>query len=81
MVTNVATNNSGQGINDPLEKSEEERMDKQCDFPLYGWDDGKIYFWDEERKQEWCVSDDGVLYQQLVETCKKHFLEKSGQKR
>jgi hypothetical protein len=74
MVTNVATNNSGQGINDPLEKSEEERMDKQDDFPLYGWDDGKVYYWDEERKHEWCVSDDGVLYQRLVEPGQQRIL-------
>jgi uncharacterized protein YuzE len=24
---------------------------------LHSWDDEKIYFWDEERKKEWCVSD------------------------
>jgi uncharacterized protein YuzE len=25
---------------------------------LHSWDDEKIYFWDEERKKEWCVSDE-----------------------
>jgi hypothetical protein len=54
---------------------------KEDDFPLYGWDDGKVYYWDEERKLEWCVSDDGVLYQRLVEPGQQHFLEKSGQER
>ena len=29
---------------------------------LYGWDDGKIYFMDEERKKEWCVTDEKELY-------------------
>jgi hypothetical protein len=23
---------------------------------LHGWDDEKIYFWDEEKRKEWCVS-------------------------
>jgi hypothetical protein len=22
------------------------------DFKLYGWDDGEVYFWDEEKKHE-----------------------------
>jgi hypothetical protein len=52
---------------------------KQGDYSLHGWDDGKVYYWDEERKHEWCVSDDQVLLQRLVKICKKHFLEKRGQ--
>lgn len=43
---------------------------------LHGWDDEKIYFWDEERKKEWCVSDEEELYDQLVEICRKYFKEK-----
>lgn len=31
---------------------------------LYGWDDEKIYFWDEESGQELCVSDEEKLYNQ-----------------
>ncbi len=42
---------------------------------LYGWDDGKIYFMDEERKKEWCVTDNEELYNQLTEICRKCFRE------
>ncbi len=49
-------------------------MDKSKE--LHGWDDEKIYFWDEERKKEWCVSDEEELYNQLVEICRKYFKEK-----
>lgn len=48
------------------------------DFLLYGWDDGKVYFWDEEKKHEWCVSDDEALYDQLVKICEIYFREKIG---
>ena len=51
------------------------------DFLLYGWDDGKVYFWDEQNKQERCVSDDAALYERLVQICKEHFLEKLGEER
>ena len=39
---------------------------------LYGWDDGKIYFMDEECKKEWCVTDNEELYNQLIEICRKY---------
>jgi len=40
---------------------------------LRGWDDEKVYFWDEENKKDWCVSDEEALYQQLVEMCRRYF--------
>jgi len=40
---------------------------------LHGWDDEKIYFWDEEFGKEWCVSDEEKLYNQLVEICRQYF--------
>jgi len=40
---------------------------------LYGWDDGNIYFMDEEQKKEWCVTDNEALYNQLIEICRKYF--------
>ena len=43
---------------------------------LHGWDDEKIYFWDEERREEWCVSDEKDLYNRLVEICWGYFKEK-----
>ena len=43
---------------------------------LHGWDDEKIYFWDEERRKEWCVSDEEDLYTRLVEICRGYFKEK-----
>jgi len=48
--------------------------------PLYGWDDGKIYFNDEELGQEWCVSDEEKLYNQLVEICREYFKKKLNQR-
>lgn len=43
---------------------------------LHGWDDGKIYFWDEEHKHEWCVSDEEELYSQLVQMCREYLKKK-----
>jgi hypothetical protein len=43
---------------------------------LHGWDDEKIYFWDEEQKKERCVSDERELYEGLVEICRKYFKKK-----
>ncbi len=31
---------------------------KKEKYYLRGWDDEKIYFWDEEKKKEWCVNDE-----------------------
>ena len=39
---------------------------------LHGWDDEKIYFWDQESKKEWCVSYEEDLYNRLVRICKTH---------
>ena len=44
---------------------------------LHGWDDEKVYFWDEESRVEWCVSDEEELYRQLVEICRAYFKKKS----
>ena len=44
---------------------------------LHGWDDEKIYFWDEEEKKERCVSDEEDLYNRLVEICRGYFIEKN----
>lgn len=44
---------------------------------LHGWDDEKVYFWDEENKKEWCVSDEQELYKQLVKICRAYFNKKS----
>jgi hypothetical protein len=43
---------------------------------LHGWDDGRIFFWDEERKKDRCVTDEEELYQQLVEICREYFRKK-----
>lgn len=40
---------------------------------LHGWDDEKIYFWDEELNKEWCVTDEAQLYNQLVQICREYF--------
>lgn len=43
---------------------------------LYGWDDGKIYFWSERRKEEFCVSDEKALYAHLTDICHRYFESK-----
>jgi len=45
-------------------------------YRLHGWDDEKIYFWDEEKKKEYCVTDEKRLYEQLLEICIKYFSKK-----
>jgi len=39
---------------------------------LYGWDDGKLYFFDESGKEQ-CVSDHSELLNRLVEICDDYF--------
>ena len=46
---------------------------------LHGWDDEKIYFWDEKERKEWCVSDEEALYRQLVELCSAYFEKKASE--
>ena len=43
--------------------------------PLYGWDDGSIYFMDADNKQ-WCVSEEKELYRRLAEICTQYFKSK-----
>jgi hypothetical protein len=43
---------------------------------LHGWDDEKIYFWDNAEGKEWCVTDEKGLYDQLLEMCIKYFDKK-----
>jgi hypothetical protein len=43
---------------------------------LHGWDDEKVYFWDETGK-EWCVSDYPDLVAWLVEICRDYFAPKA----
>ncbi|MFQ5629538.1 MAG: hypothetical protein ACE5I1_12315 [bacterium] len=48
---------------------------------LHGWDDEKVYFWDEEAGKDWCVSDEEELNRQLVEICRKYFKKKISKER
>jgi len=45
-------------------------------YRLYGWDDGKIYVWDEEKRKEYCVTDEKELYNQLLKICMEYFSKK-----
>jgi hypothetical protein len=45
-------------------------------YNLYGWDDGKLYFWDEKRNKEQCVSDEKELYNKLLKMCIEYFENK-----
>jgi|GEM_PF-1850539 len=47
---------------------------------LHGWDDEKIYFWDETVGMERCVSDEEKLYNQLVEICREYFKKSKNSK-
>jgi hypothetical protein len=52
------------------------RLMKKQEFPkLYGWDDGSIYFMDDNHHQ-WCVTDEKELYDRLVRLCKEYFAGK-----
>ena len=42
---------------------------------LYGWDDGGIYFMDENNHQ-WCVTEEKELYNQLEQLCTDYFKTK-----
>jgi hypothetical protein len=46
---------------------------------LHGWDDEKIYFWDEEAGKEWCVTDEEELYIQLLRICTNYFKKKGSE--
>ena len=41
---------------------------------LYGWDDGKVYFWSPQTGEK-CVSDEAVLVQKLIAVCAESFQE------
>lgn len=43
------------------------------EYKLYGWDDGKVYFWDYEEGKEHCVTDEAILYEQLLNACLEYF--------
>jgi len=53
--------------NTPLQKKK---------YRLHGWDDEKIYFWDDEKKKERCVSEEKELYNKLLRVCVKYFERK-----
>jgi hypothetical protein len=50
---------------------------KYGNIKLHGWDDEKIYFWDEEEGKERCVTDEEDLYNQLLEMCIEYFKRKT----
>jgi hypothetical protein len=50
-----------------------EKKDKK--YKLYGWDDGKVYFFDEETRKEWCITDEEELYNRLIKICEEYFLK------
>ena len=42
---------------------------------LVGWDDGKLYFYDEKGK-EYCVNEHKELFDKIVELCVEYFRQK-----
>jgi len=44
-------------------------------FQLIGWDDNKIYFYDD-KASEWCVTDEKELFDKLLTICKDYFKRK-----
>ena len=47
---------------------------------LYGWDDGRIYFYNEEEK-EFCINDYQEFFGQLVKMCADYFEQKEERER
>ncbi len=43
---------------------------------LNGWDDGKIYYFDENGKT-WCVNDYPELFARMMEMCREYFRQDS----
>ncbi len=43
---------------------------------LHGWDDEKVYFFDQNGV-EWCVSDHPELLARLVEMCQEYFRQEA----
>jgi hypothetical protein len=50
----------------------EESANERFACRLYGWDDGKVYFWSLETSER-CVSDEPALLRQLVAICAEYF--------
>ena len=44
---------------------------------LHGWDDGKLYFWNEETGTENCVNDHPELLLALEQKCTDYFRTKN----
>jgi len=44
---------------------------------LVGWDDGKIYFYLDGK--EHCVSDDEILFEQIIALCRRYYEQKADQ--
>jgi hypothetical protein len=45
---------------------------------LVGWDDGKIYFY--LNGEEYCVSDEPALFEQIVALCRRYYEQKMERK-
>lgn len=43
---------------------------------LVGWDDGRIYFYDEAGKEH-CINDNDELFNKIVEICIIYFKEEN----
>ena len=54
----------------------ETRTEFKYEPRLHGWDDEKVYFYDESGV-EWCVSDHPELLARLVEICREYFRQEA----
>jgi len=54
-----------------VEGDDDRKTVRKPDPSLYGWDDGKLYFFDELGKEQ-CVNDHPELFKRLVEICTEY---------
>ncbi len=55
-----------------VEGDDDQKTVRRPDPILYGWDDGKLYFFDESGKEQ-CVNDHSELFNRLIEICTDYF--------
>jgi len=68
-------------LNDEKENQSNKCKNREkAKYHLHGWDDEKIYFWDDVAKKEYCVSDNKELYEHLLKVCIEYYKKRVNEK-